>query len=101
MKENNLIEKTQEFFWINFHNYRKEEKREFEEVFGDYQEEKLKVWLHSLAYKVQNWSEIDYEYIVVRMEMEYDNKAVGRYEAYFKMDGEYEDDSFVVYSCEQ
>ena len=97
VKEKYLIEKTQESFWKSFNNYRKEESDEFEIILGNYQEEKLRVWLHSVAYKIKNWSEYDYEYIVVRMELEYDNNTIGKYEACFNMDGEYEDDYFVIY----
>lgn len=97
IKKYNIIEKTKESFWSNFHSYRKEEAEEFEENFSEYQQEKLNVWLHSIHYGVKNWPECDYEYIVVRMEMEYNNKAVGKYEACYNMSGGYEDDYFVIY----
>lgn len=95
IKRYNLVEKAKDSFWINFNNYREEEKDEFKENFGDYKEEKLNVWLHSISYNI--WPESDYEYIVVRMKMEYDNKTVGEFKACYSMSGEYEDDYFITY----
>lgn len=98
IKEYNLIEETKDSFWINFNNYRKEEKDEFEKCFSNYKDEKLNVWIHSISYKLKNWPECDCEYIIIRMDIDYDNKTVGKYEACYNMNGEYEDDYFIIYS---
>ncbi len=93
----NLIEETQNGFWINFNQYKEEEPNEFEKNFYDYSIEKLDIWFHSIAYKMKNWPECDYEFIAIRMEIEYAGRVVGKYEACYSMSGEYEDDYFVIY----
>ena len=93
----NLIEETQNGFWTNFNQYRKEEPNEFNQNFHDYSIEKLDIWIHSIAYKIKNWPECDYEFIAIRMEIEYAGSMVGKYEACYSMCGEYEDDYFVIY----
>lgn len=93
----NLLEETKESFWLNFNTYHEEDKIEFDSIFQDYNVEKLNVWLHSICYKIKNWPECDYEYIVIRLEFDYNDKTVGKYEACYKMDGEFEDDYFVIY----
>lgn len=93
----NLIEETKNSFWVSFNNYKKEERDEFEKYFSNYKDDKLNVWLHSISYKIKNWPECDYEYVVIRMEIDYDNNTVGKFEACYTMSGEYEDDYFIIY----
>lgn len=93
----NLLEKAKESFWLNLNAYQKEDKIEFENIFHNYNVEKLNVWIHSICYKIKNWPKCDYEYIVIRYEFDYNNNTVGKYEACYNMDGEYEDDYFVIY----
>lgn len=71
--------------------------QEINEYFNNFQREKLNVWLHSVSYRIKNWPECDYEYIDIRMEIDYENKTIGKYEACYNMNGEYEDDYFVIY----
>ena len=46
----NLIEETQNGFWTNFNQYRKEEPNEFKQNFHDYSIEKLDIWIHSYSF---------------------------------------------------
>ena len=93
-----LVERSHEMFWEVFKDYKEEEKSEFEKYFGDdYDEAKLEVEFRNIAYELLDYPECDYESIVVRMRVIYKRHEVGGFTACYTMQGEYEDDYFVMY----
>lgn len=97
MEEYNIIEKSMTLFEEAFDQYQKGETEEFEAVFKDFNKSELNVYVNSIAYKIGDWPECKQEYIVVNIRMLYKNNPVGYYDVCFDIDGQYEDDYFVIY----
>jgi len=97
VEKNDLLEKTKLLFTKNLEEYKVEEVEEFKSYFGEYDETNLSIWLDSVSYKVHNWPVGDYNYIMITYHINYSNEIVGRYDACFMADGEFENDYFVIY----
>ncbi|WFR56234.1 hypothetical protein QA584_21850 [Anaerocolumna sp. AGMB13025] len=97
VEKNKLIEQAKLLFSKNMEQYKIEDEEEFRSYFGSYKEDKLNIWLDSISYKVHNWPEGDYNYIMITFQLNYNNKIVGRYDACFLLNGEFENDYFVMY----
>lgn len=103
VEQYNLMDVSFEFFWKNFKYYKEEDREEFETHFPEYKKERLQIPLNSISYRMTSWPkwDSDFDYIIISIDIEYDNKNIGYFDAYFSLDGEYVTDYFVTYPCDQ
>jgi len=99
---NNIGERTIKGFWKCFDNYKKEEVEEFSQVFGDFDNERLTIWMDKVNQSIRNWDKFDneynenHEYIEAFIKLEYKGKYIGWYSLLFNFDGKTFDDYFVL-----
>ncbi|MDW8801456.1 hypothetical protein P8V03_09845 [Clostridium sp. A1-XYC3] len=84
-------------FWKTFEVYRSESEEEFFKIFRDFNRSELIVKIQSVSLKLGNWPECDYNHIVVTIPIIYKNKNLGNYDLLFSLDGEIDDDYFVIF----
>ena len=92
-----LIEKSQEMFWATLKTYQQEDAGEFNIKFNDYDKSKIKIYIKSVSFSIINWPSDDYDCIKVSIGIEYNNKNAGYHDILYRLDGEIEDDYFVIY----
>ncbi|MCM1179626.1 MAG: hypothetical protein NC347_05165 [Clostridium sp.] len=95
--KNNYIEKTKESFWKTFKNYQVECLEEFNEVFCPYRAERMNIIANDVSFLVHNWPDEDYCCIVINLTIEYNDEIVGYYDVHYTLDGDVDDDFFVIY----
>lgn len=96
IKKYNLEMKSIEAFWFAFNNYKEEDKEEFQNEFPNYNRAALKIEVRTISFKLGNWPYCDYNHIVVDLNVNYEGNDKGDYLVYFSLDGEIEDDFFLV-----
>lgn len=94
--KNNYIDKSKELFWEAFKNYQRECPKEFDEIFNNYSTEKINIFLNDVSFLVRNWPDEDYCYIVISIMIEYNDKNIGYYDVHYTLDGDVDDDFFVI-----
>ncbi|MGL4800089.1 MAG: hypothetical protein ACRCWY_11950 [Cellulosilyticaceae bacterium] len=95
--KNKLEQKSLAIFWETFEGYCVEEQKEFEKVFTQFSLEKMDIEVRAISFKLGNWPECNYNHIIVNLPIIYDKHERGYYDVYFNLDGEVEDDYFVIY----
>ena len=95
--KNNLIEKSKENFWDTYHNYWREDPNEASKIFNHCDTEGINTFLNDASFLVHNWPDDDYCCIVISLTIEYNDKAVGYYDVHYTLDGNVDDDFFVIY----
>ena len=97
IEKNKFEEKSLRIFWKTFNAYCSEEKEEFEKVFTQYSLEKMYIKVHTISFRLGNWPECNYNHIVVNIPIIYNKHELGNYEICFDLQGEVDDDYFVIY----
>jgi len=97
INNNNLLDKTFQGFWICMNNYIQEELHEFEELFGAYNKERVKVSFDKYALKMFTSDCIEEnlenrEFMETHLRIEYSGKNIGYYKMLFDFNGESFDD---------
>lgn len=95
--KNNLIDESKKNFWNAFHNYWKEYPDEAGEIFDCCDKEGVNTFVNDVSFLVRNWSDGDDCYIVIHITIAYHDKIVGYYDVHYTLDGDVEDDFFVIY----
>lgn len=106
-----IINKAIEGFWVCFNNYMNEDREEFQEFFGNFDKNKIKLWFKEVRLTVRNWDDSDDSYWI-RNDDEYNcnnefidaliiisygkERSIGEYTMRFDKDGESFDDFFVM-----
>ncbi|MDO4167676.1 MAG: hypothetical protein Q4D32_09760 [Eubacteriales bacterium] len=94
---NNFIEKSNESFWETFQKYQKEHCQEFNKIFVNYSSTNLTLTVNDVSFLAHNWPDHDYCCIVINSTIEYNNKIMGYYDVHYRLNGEVDDDFFVLY----
>ncbi|UNL87482.1 hypothetical protein [Priestia koreensis] len=95
--EHQLEEKTVENFWKVFFLWKEEDKEEFNNTFRlEFKREELYVYTDKVALTITNWPDEDYNHVVVYLKFEYNDVYIGNYRMVFDLQGEIEDDYFVI-----
>lgn len=95
--DKNIEERAVLSFWENFERYKNESKEEFIRIFGSFNSSELIVKIQSISLKLGNWPECDYNHIIVTMPILYKGKHLGSYDLLFSLDGQIDDDYFVIF----
>ena len=56
--DNNIRERTIQHFWKCFENYKKEEPKEYEELFPNFDTQLLTIWFRKITINVRNWDKL-------------------------------------------
>jgi hypothetical protein len=100
--DNSVRDRTVQSFWKCFENYRNEEPKEFEEVFGDFDRSLLTMWMKKVALTIRNWQAFEdeynenHEFVEAFIQLKYKGKYIGYYSLLFNFDGAVFDDFFVL-----
>lgn len=94
--EHNIEERTLHAFRHSMENYQKEEPEEYSRVFNSLRYCDLPGKINSISLKLENWPECSYNHIIARVDIWGKNNLIGYYELYFSLDGEIQDDVFVI-----
>jgi hypothetical protein len=94
--ENHAEQKAIAGFWLNIQNCRKEDPKEFNEYFPNYEPNYLTVNVKTISIRYRNYPDLDYNHIVISIPIVYKNKQIGYYDYLLSFDGDVEDDSFVI-----
>lgn len=97
IENNHYIEKSKTLFWKAMKNYREEEKDEFNKKFKGYDEKELTININDVAFLAHNWPEGDRCCVVINIDISYGKKSVGYYDVHYNINGDVEDDYFVIY----
>ncbi|NJD02082.1 MAG: hypothetical protein FIA99_05685 [Ruminiclostridium sp.] len=95
--KNTADERTIKGFWKNYENYKHEDPKEFANVFGDINSSDLVIQVIRVSLNLTNWPECTHNTVSCRIPIVYKNKELGYYELIFTVNGEVEDDYFVIY----
>lgn len=97
IENNNYIEKSKKLFWKAMKNYQEEEKDEFNKKFKEYNEREMTINVNDVSFLVHNWPEGDSCCVVININISYEKKLVGYYDVHYNINGDVEDDYFVLY----
>lgn len=90
-------EKAINAFWINFENFKKEDSREFNEFFPDFEKSALEVKIRSIAVNFSNnYPDFDYNHVIITIPIIYKHREIGYYKLLLNFDGSLDDDFFVL-----
>ncbi|PJN60256.1 hypothetical protein PAEAM_28160 [Paenibacillus sp. GM1FR] len=98
--KHNARNRAIEAFWHNLETYRVEDPEEFTELFWDYDQKYLKIWIEDISLHIKSLEYLDpsnkeLEYIEVKVRIEYRANHIGYYRIIFGIDGQVEDDYFI------
>ena len=97
IENNGYIEKSKNVFWEAVKSYQEEEKNEFNEKFREYDEKELTININNVSFLAHNWPQGDTCCIVININISYKKKLVGYYDVHYNLNGDVEDDFFVIY----
>lgn len=97
IENNNYIEKSKILFWEAMKNYQKEENEEFNKKFKEYDEKEVAIDINDVSFLAHNWPEGDSCCVVININISYQKKLIGYYDVHYNINGEVEDDYFVIY----
>ncbi len=97
IENNNYIEKSKILFWEAMKNYQKEENEEFNKKFKEYDEKEVAIDINDVSFLAHNWPEGDSCYVVININISYQKKLIGYYDVHYNINGDVEDDYFVIY----
>lgn len=92
-----LVSRSFEYFWESFEDYQVEDTDEFVKNFGEFSNEELTLDIKTIAYKLSNWPDNVREFIVVHLEILYQKKYKGYYDAIYDIEGNDIDDFLVFF----
>lgn len=95
--EGNLEEKATSGFWNYFGNYQKDYYEDFEKDFPNYDSNKVDLSIDSVALRITNWPDEDYNHVVLTVRIHYNDKFAGKYRMVFNLDGTVEDDHLSLF----
>ncbi|MBN1054003.1 MULTISPECIES: hypothetical protein [unclassified Clostridium] len=95
----NIKDMTMKDYNNYIYYYKQEEPEEYSTIFGNKNENKIKIIVHSVAYVINSWQEYytddgTYKYISSKIRLEYSDEEFAEYEVIYGLDGEYHDDYF-------
>lgn len=95
--EKDLINKSKEYFWGAFNNWRQDQPKKYAERFKDINDEDINLFVHSIGLKSSEWPNCDYNHITVTLYILSDmdlrkSETLGYYDTFFLLDGEIDDD---------
>ncbi len=97
IEDNNYIEKSKILFWEAMKNYQKEENEEFNKKFKEYDEKEVAIDINDVSFLAHNWPEGDSCCVVININISYQKKLIGYYDVHYNINGDVEDDYFVIY----
>ncbi|MBI6871795.1 hypothetical protein [Clostridium aciditolerans] len=95
--DSNIEKRAVSSFWKTFEIYRNESEEEFSKVFGKFNSNELISEIQTISLKLGNWPDCDYNHIAVTIPNFYKNKHVGTYDLLFSLDGQIDDDYFIIF----
>jgi hypothetical protein len=97
--EKDLENETIKGFWENFNSWKEENPEEFEKTFEEgFELKKLSIYVDTVSFTITNYPDEDYNHVIIRLYIEYDDSAIGEYRMVFDSEtGEIYDDIFNIY----
>ena len=95
--DNNLIERSKETFWEVLKAYQEEDPEEFIENFDNYNKSNVSIEINNVSFLIHNWPSDDHCCVLVNVNIVYKDKVIGYYDIQYRLDGEIDNDLFVIY----
>lgn len=93
----NIIDRSMELFEKNFDDYKDNYADEFNQHFKEFDRKNFEITIKTISFNLGYVSNYNHEYVSIDIEMRYHQAEIGYNYIYFDMEGNYEDDYFVIY----
>lgn len=95
IKENNLISKAKESFWIAFSNWKKSDPIGYSKKFHGKNEACLELYIQCVGLRSADWPNCEYNHVTISIRILHNEEEVGTYIVWFSLSDESLDDDFL------
>lgn len=93
----NIGNRAIELFWETLQKYKNENFDEYKKYFINDDPDKFYITVSSISLKLGNWPECNYNHLVARIPIWYNESHIGDYLVMFSLDGKIDDDMFNIF----